>query len=85
MMVYDWSKIKLTTVRDVTDSFHRTCVTFCETADKEVTKTSSSFKMDASEAIKSMRLCKFGQPNSNVVYLLVTNVLGAIYFKSKKW
>ena len=51
MMVYDWSKIKLTTVRDVTDSFHRTCVTFCETADKEVTKTSSSFKMDASEAI----------------------------------
>ena len=41
---------------NVTDSFHRvrycTCVTFCETADKEVTITSSSFKMDASKEIK---------------------------------
>ena len=62
-MVCDWFEIGLTTVRDVTDSFREycTCVTFCETADKEVTKSSSSssFKMDASKEIKSMKLCKF--------------------------
>ena len=45
-MVYDWSEIGLTTVRDVTDSYvygYCTCVTFCETADQMMTVASSSF------------------------------------------
>ena len=62
MMVCDWSEIGQTTVRDVTVfTEYCTYVTFCDTADKEETKASnsSSFKMDASKEIKSMKLCKF--------------------------
>ena len=47
MMVCDWSEIGQTTVRDVTVfTEYCTYLTFCETADKEVTKASnsSSFK-----------------------------------------
>lgn len=64
------------TVRDVTDSYIRywTCVTFCETADKLVTVTSSSFKMDAyaSREIKSLKLCKFS-PGLYIISLIIGN------------
>ena len=64
-----------TTVRDVTDSYNTgncTCVTFCETADKIVTAASSSFKMDASREIKSLKLCKFSLM-SYIISLLIGN------------
>lgn len=73
-MVYGWSEIGLTTVRDVTDSYvygYCTCVTFCETADRMMTVASSSFKMDASREIKSLKLCKFSLI-SNVIYNKLT-------------
>ena len=58
MMVCDWSEIGLTTVRDVTDSFHRVLYLryFLWNRWQRSAKasSSSSFKMDASKEIKSI-------------------------------
>ena len=56
----DWSEIELTTVRDVTDSFHRVLYLRYFLWNRwQKASSSSSFKMDASKEIKSMKLCKF--------------------------
>ena len=76
-MVYDWSEIELTTVRDVTDSYTTgiaLALTLALLSVKPLTKTvaSSSFKMDASRAIKSLKLCKFSLM-SYIISLLIGN------------
>ena len=71
-MACDWSKIGLTPKYG-----YCTCVTFCETADKMMTVASSSFKMDASREIKSLKLCKF-----SLMSYIISLLIGNNYFSS---